>query len=103
MAKVPLSGSTNGAPIPVGTSLTLIETSPATGSVFMRVTASNTSGQPRDLTIDIGGAQFTVVVAANESRAVNLSISAGDSLQMLADAVGVNVIGVAEPEPRYVS
>lgn len=104
MGRVPLSGSADGAPIALQTTLTAIETAPLAGSVSCILNVSNVGGAQRTVTFDVGGTQFSFTLGANTVRKFTLTVSNGVAIQASGSVVDeITVFGSSNFEPRYVS
>lgn len=103
--RVPLSGSVNGRPIVIDDTVpTVIQTAPANGSVTVSLDGVNTkNGGTTRLTIDIAGFIEVIEIAANDVREVAFTISNGEQVRAIADALGMIVLGVAEHDPVHTS
>lgn len=100
--RVPLTESTNGQPITVGTSLTDIHTAPSGQSNVVFLSVMNTTGSDLVATVDVGGVTSTFSASAGGVTHFEAAISDGQVLKMSGDFAGIRVMGWAEYAHRMV-
>lgn len=96
--QAPLSGSTNGRPITVGTSLTLIHTSKTGRTSHLKMSIMNTTVGAITVTIDIGNVTAAFDLAANGIENIEIAVADGDLCQMQGSAIGLRALGLVQDE-----